>query len=817
MPLSLGALNRWQALVAAVAAAVAAIFGVLLAVNPSPLKLAGLLTAATFAVVIVVIAAARACLETGADERTRRRRLLVPVRPVSKVDPTKIGVDPAPQTVLAGKTLPEYLQREVDVELREAIDEAHDGRGPWLVVVLGPPKVGKSRTLFEALRACDSRNDPRRRRWPIFGTPERHDGLNLVAPKDGDAVEEFAQGEDILPAKQPAVLWLDDLEPFLPTGVTWTTLEDWRKRGQTRFVVATYGGKRSQQSSGLAGRTDPGINDLGDNILARARKITLKSTTSDELEPLREKLAADFETARQYGLAAYLVAGDRLETRLDTEASPEGVAVIDAAADWARCGRTDAISEDTLRHLWRTYLPVGVAPSDDGFAIGRNWALDPVAGRIALLQQGADGYRAYDYVVELISNRPEAGGPPDPVWAAAIETALPTEAFAVGAAASSYGRWADAVEAFTRARESSVDQYAAAGGVNLGVALAQLGRSADALAAYQQVIDRYRDDPAPALRVQVARALTNQGFVLGEVDPSGAANAPELRKLLARAQNNQGLVFPALGSSADALAAFQQVIARYGNDPAPALRKQVARALNNQGLVLCGLVRYTDAVAAFQQVIDHYGNDPAPELREQVAMAQTTQRDALDQLDQFAHFVVGYQQAIDRYGNDPAPELREEVAMALNDQGYLLGERGQFVDALAALQQVIDRYGDDPAPELRELVALALNNQGYLLSRRGKSADALAAFQQVIARCGPVPAPELRELVALALDNRAFVLAELGWSADALAGYHQVIDRYPDDLETTVRALVELRDLLEPVERAPTSPQTSAPTPGTSN
>ena len=76
-----------------------------------------------------------------------------------------------------------------------------------------------------------------------------------------------------------------------------------------------------------------------------------------------------------------------------------------------------------------------------------------------------------------------------------------------------------------------------------------MGRSADALAAYQQVVDRYGDDPAPALREQVAAALYNTGIALGK-----------------------------RGRPADALAAYQQVITDYGDDPAPALREAVARA-----------------------------------------------------------------------------------------------------------------------------------------------------------------------------------------------------------------------------------------------
>ena len=64
------------------------------------------------------------------------------------------------------------------------------------------------------------------------------------------------------------------------------------------------------------------------------------------------------------------------------------------------------------------------------------------------------------------------------------------------------------------------------------------------LAAYQRVIDDYGQDPAPALREQVATALGNKGVRLG-----------------------------VLGRSDDELAAYQRVIDDYGQDPAPALRE----------------------------------------------------------------------------------------------------------------------------------------------------------------------------------------------------------------------------------------------------
>jgi hypothetical protein len=43
----------------------------------------------------------------------------------------------------------------------------------------------------------------------------------------------------------------------------------------------------------------------------------------------------------------------------------------------------------------------------------------------------------------------------------------------------------------------------------------ELGRFAEALAAFQQVIDRYGEDPAPALRAGVERATTSSSDIRG--------------------------------------------------------------------------------------------------------------------------------------------------------------------------------------------------------------------------------------------------------------------------------------------------------------
>jgi tetratricopeptide (TPR) repeat protein len=652
---TLGGWNRRKTVLAAWLATAAALVALAVRLKLPWVGVAGLVVAAVGAVATSVISTQQARLEGKRERAELDRRVKVPVTPITEIDPTQIGVDPAATQTLLGGAVPEYVGREVDAELRGAIEAALTG-DRWMLVVVGASKVGKSRTLFEGLWACSA--------------AER---LQLVAPVDGDALRSLLDpGHPMATRPDYAVLWLDDLEPFLAQGVTWQLLQEWQSRRPGWIVAATFGGKGSELVAEAA--TD-GLKTLAADVLLHARHISLFSTSGKETDSLGGRLSdADLDAVRRHGLAAYLVAGPALQRKLASKRHalgepecPEGAAVIRAAVDWARCGRTDPISRDTLRALWPDFLQAGVTPNDDRFAVGLEWALRPVAASIALLQDH-HGYRAYDYAVRLVREQPAADPPRDPVWSAAIGSATADEAYAVAVAADGHFRLNDAVAAFRRARDSSSTGLAASAEINLGIVLGKLGRPHEALATYQAVIDDYRDDPR--LREQVARALNGRSVALLQ-----------------------------LGRPPEALAACQAVIDDYRDDPS--LRDPVATALNGRGFVLGELGRPQEALAAHQQVIDDYRDDPR--LRRQVAWALNGRGFALGQLGRPQDALAAYQQVIDDYGDDPS--LHDPVAWVLNGRGDALVRLGRPQEALAAYQQVIDDYGDDPS--LREQVKLA--------------------------------------------------------------------------------------------------------------
>ena len=301
------------------------------------------------------------------------RRLRVPIARIDEINPTEIGIDAAAQTILPGGDIPQYVPREADGPLLAAVSDALNGTGRWLVAVVGQSKVGKSRALFEALRAT-----------------ARDVDLDLVAPVDGDALRSLLT-PGAVPKRTGAhvVLWLDDLEPFLDQAVTTQVLRGWHELTNGGIVVGTFGGKRGATGVGVGPETPAAI---ADDVLQHAREVMLDSTTPRELASLKSQLPTGvLEAIEAYGLAAYVVAGPLLARKLATgrvggdAPSPAGVAIVRAVADWARCGRTDAMPGETLRKLWTAYLQSGTATTEATFAAGLEWALQPVAGAIALL------------------------------------------------------------------------------------------------------------------------------------------------------------------------------------------------------------------------------------------------------------------------------------------------------------------------------------------------------------------------------------------------------------------------------------------------
>lgn len=736
---TVGAWTRREAMLVSALAAGAALAALAAPLGIASLQIAGAVVAAVGAIARIVIAVRRAGLEAEVERAAFEGLVRVGVGPIGGIDPTLIGIDRAEQTILPGGAVPSYEPRSADDEIRRAVACALDGSGPWIVIVNGPSKVGKSRSLYEALLEC-ARTTP----------------LDLVAPVDTPALKALLEpGVGLPDGSAAAVLWLDDLEPFLNAGTTWQTLRAWRSLAPSRIVAATYGGRGSDQ---IAGSPTRGLASIAADIQGRAREVTLRATSASEIAALRVRLnAEDADALERHGLAAYLVAGPTLERKLSTarhgpgdDACPHGAALVDAAVDWARCGRTDAVSREAFRQMWPSYVPLGSVTNDDVFQEALDWALKPVAGTIALLQR-ADGYKPFDYVVRLERDRAGARPIRDEAWSAVVAAAPAEQLLTVATCAYDHGRNDVALEAFALARASSVDGISATAGFNLAVVLGELNRREDAIAAYRDVIDRFGGSAEPTPRAVVIRTLFNTGVALD-----------------------------ALGRFEEAVSRYDEAGARASDDDRPASEALAACALVNKGVALCELEREAEAIVAYDDVIARFGGMGASELREQTAKALVNKGVALGRLERSEDAIVTYDDVLARFGGAAELALREHVAKALINKGLRLEAVRRSNEALAVRREVVARFGGADEPSLRGYAATALFDAAVALEGRGRTEEAIAAFDEIAALLDDADDPGLRCQAASALANKALALASLGRSDEAARISDQIAADFDD-------------------------------------
>ena len=258
----------------------------------------------------------------------------------------------------------------------------------------------------------------------------------------------------------------------------------------------------------------------------------------------------------------------------------------------------------------------------------------------------------------------------------------------------------------------------------------------------------------------------------------GNSDAPELQKMVAGALFYKAIGLGLIGDTEAEIAAYDDVVARFGNSDAPELREAVAKSLVNKAIELGRAGDAEAEIVAYDDVVARFGNSEASELREQVAKALVNKAIELGRAGDAEAEIAAYDDVVARFGNSEASELREQVARALINKGAALGRAGGAEAEIAVYDDVVARFGSSEAPELRQQVTNALINKAIALGRAGGAEAEIAVYDDVIARFGSSDAPELRERVAKVLVNKGVARGRAGDAEAEIAAYGDVVARF---------------------------------------
>ena len=234
---------------------------------------------------------------------------------------------------------------------------------------------------------------------------------------------------------------------------------------------------------------------------------------------------------------------------------------------------------------------------------------------------------------------------------------------------------------------------------------------------------RMEAEQSPAIREGLQRALS-------------ASDSQELQVQVAKALLFEGITHDLSNESEAALAAYDDLIARFGDSDSPELQVQVAEALLFKGVTYSQRDESEAALAAYDDLIARFGDSDSPKIQVQVAQALLFKGITYGQRDKTEAELAAYDDLVARFGDNDSPELQVQVAEALLFKGVTHGQRDESEAELAAYDDLVARFGDNDSPELQAQVAKALVNKGVTHGQRDESEAELAAYDDLVARFG---------------------------------------------------------------------------------
>ena len=326
---------------------------------------------------------------------------------------------------------------------------------------------------------------------------------------------------------------------------------------------------------------------------------------------------------------------------------------------------------------------------------------------------------------------------------------------------------------------------------NKGVTLGGLGRTQEALRTYKELLARFSESRESDVREQVSRAMLNTGVLEATV-----------QERMARAPASQGTTLGTLGSAQDPSGFFDQAVKPVQHSTTAERPADSVSALMGRGVALGNV---EEAIAVYDEVIARFGSATEVQVRKYVAEAMVNQGEVLESLGGKQQAMEVYDEIIRRFGEAREPALREQVGRALlkketlggiptqpvapepvapqsavQDDGETLGTLGQKQEKLSPGEYATET--DLPHEAAKALVA-----KGVAL---GTAQEALAVFNEVISRFGTATEAEVSEQVAEAMVHKAASLERLGLTTDAIAVCDEVISRFGQAQQTVLREQV---------------------------
>ena len=261
----------------------------------------------------------------------------------------------------------------------------------------------------------------------------------------------------------------------------------------------------------------------------------------------------------------------------------------------------------------------------------------------------------------------------------------------------------------------------------------------------------------------------------------GESETPNLLEPVAAALMGKGLLLGVLKLPQKALAALDDVVRRFEQSKMTMVPQLSAMVLVGKGVLLGKLNRFEEALAAMDEVVLRFGESESPVVLRLVGEAILSKGLLLTELKRPEEAPAVFEDAVRRFGEKEGTMFSRMVAEALLYKGVVVGRLGRSQEALAVLDDAVRRFGENEVTIPPRMVAMALYFKGTLLGGLKRREEALATYDEVVHRFRDSVEPAVLESVASAFVEKGIILDELNRSGEALAAFEEVVRRFWDN------------------------------------
>ncbi|MCL2160547.1 MAG: hypothetical protein FWH56_01465 [Betaproteobacteria bacterium] len=291
-------------------------------------------------------------------------------------------------------------------------------------------------------------------------------------------------------------------------------------------------------------------------------------------------------------------------------------------------------------------------------------------------------------------------------------------------------------------------------------------------------------------------------------DPPTSHIGSEERKQIVTSMFDQAATLGKEGKLSAAIPIYREIEQNYGegvgND-----KSWGAWAIFWQGDLQRQLRNHKAAVAAYERLDLRFGQESDPGVRAIVADALSKKGEALIDQGEVRAAIAAYEEIDRRYAGDRDAGFRQRAARALLAKGAILGRQGageetdneslgmgirqtgDTIAAIAVYDDIVQRFGRDKDPNIRNIVGGTLLRKSEALRLTGDDKGTVTVYDDIADRFGKDDAPVSRVLVATALFRKGLALGKLeGASPAAIAAFDEVTRRFASDTHPNVRKIV---------------------------